>query len=484
MLAGSILRLGITGLLGLYSLVGEQTNRVPGDVSHNKLPRLKVSDNGRFLVTEAGTPFFWLGDTAWWIRRIPPADVDRYLSNRARHRFNVILVHCGLEEADYAKNTPFVDKNPSTPNEPFWRNIDSIVLKAQDQGLYVALVPLWGHEYRKAFGKDALKAQQFTNWIGERYGGFTNVLWIVSGEYESIAEYARTITEEQKDIFIAAANGLRSAHEGRQLMTIHPGWFTSSKDFHQQSWLDFNILQSGHFIDAAAYKAPDNDELISRDYALSPTKPVLEGEPIYEDTPDAVWKVKHVEGPRAGADTMRRKAYRAVFSGAFGHTYGHNDLYGFFEPKHPGHMQTLKTQPRGPGQRGNWWTALDAPGGSQMKHLRALFESRPFLTRTPDAALAIEGSDRGVNRLTGTRDALGTYGMVYVPYGERFRVRLEKISGLEINAWWFDPRNGKAELIGSYKAKGERDFQPPSAEDWVLVLDDASLSYPAPGARP
>ena len=29
------------------------------------LPRLKVSDNHRFLVTADGQPFFWLGDTTW-----------------------------------------------------------------------------------------------------------------------------------------------------------------------------------------------------------------------------------------------------------------------------------------------------------------------------------------------------------------------------------------------------------------------------------
>jgi Protein of unknown function (DUF4038) len=28
-------------------------------------PRLKVSPNGRFLVKEDGSPFFYLGDTAW-----------------------------------------------------------------------------------------------------------------------------------------------------------------------------------------------------------------------------------------------------------------------------------------------------------------------------------------------------------------------------------------------------------------------------------
>ena len=29
------------------------------------LPKLKVSDNKRFLVTAAGEPFFYLADTAW-----------------------------------------------------------------------------------------------------------------------------------------------------------------------------------------------------------------------------------------------------------------------------------------------------------------------------------------------------------------------------------------------------------------------------------
>ena len=26
---------------------------------------LRVSENRRFLMTESGAPFFWLGDTAW-----------------------------------------------------------------------------------------------------------------------------------------------------------------------------------------------------------------------------------------------------------------------------------------------------------------------------------------------------------------------------------------------------------------------------------
>ncbi len=35
------------------------------DLSAQQLPLLKIADNNRYLITEDGKPFFWLGDTAW-----------------------------------------------------------------------------------------------------------------------------------------------------------------------------------------------------------------------------------------------------------------------------------------------------------------------------------------------------------------------------------------------------------------------------------
>ena len=47
-------------------------------------PRLKVSENHRFLVYEDGRPFFYLGDTAWELfHRLNREEADRYLENRA-----------------------------------------------------------------------------------------------------------------------------------------------------------------------------------------------------------------------------------------------------------------------------------------------------------------------------------------------------------------------------------------------------------------
>ncbi|MEM7512849.1 MAG: DUF4038 domain-containing protein, partial [Bacteroidota bacterium] len=49
---------------------------------------LKVSDNQRFLVTEEGKPFFWLGDTAWELfHRCDREEADHYLETRAAQGF-------------------------------------------------------------------------------------------------------------------------------------------------------------------------------------------------------------------------------------------------------------------------------------------------------------------------------------------------------------------------------------------------------------
>jgi hypothetical protein len=62
---------------------------------------------------------------------------------------------------------------------------------------------------------------------------------------------------------------------------------------------------------------------------------------------------------------------------------------------------------------------------------------------------------------------------------------MDAIKGARAKAWWFDPRTGQAEAIGEFETRGERRFVPPQPGellDWVLVLDDVSKGYAAPGA--
>jgi hypothetical protein len=138
-----------------------------------------------------------------------------------------------------------------------------------------------------------------------------------------------------------------------------------------------------------------------------------------------------------------------------------------------------------------WFEAIDQPGAAQMQYGRWLMESRPFLTRVPDDSLIV-GADppssvpgAGSKRYVATRDAAGSYAMIYVPTGRPFKVNLSKLSGDKIKAWWFNPRNGRATLIGVFAKSGERRFVPPDVGenlDWVLTLDDAAKNFPPPGA--
>jgi hypothetical protein len=78
------------------------------------------------------------------------------------------------------------------------------------------------------------------------------------------------------------------------------------------------------------------------------------------------------------------------------------------------------------------------------------------------------------------------YALVYTPSGKPFRVRLDKLKGREVQAWWFDPRTGESQAAGQFACEGEREFAPPgqpgAGNDWVLALDDPAWQLPAPGS--
>jgi hypothetical protein len=64
-----------------------------GNLSHRALNpgHLRVAINGRSLEYENGTPFFYLGDTAWQLfHRLNREEADRYLCDRAAKGFTVI----------------------------------------------------------------------------------------------------------------------------------------------------------------------------------------------------------------------------------------------------------------------------------------------------------------------------------------------------------------------------------------------------------
>ena len=442
------------------------------------LPRLRISENKRFLVTADGRPFFWLADTAWELfHRLNRDEAERYLQNRAKRRFTVIQAVAlaeldGLNAPNALGERPLVDNDPAQPNEAYFAHVDWIVRRANELGMYVGLLPTWGDKWNKKWGVGPEiftpeNAHRYGEWLGRRYRD-AGVIWIVGGDRPIESEAHREITR-------AMAKGLRAGDGGAHLITYHPtGGQSSSNWFHDEAWLDFNMRQNGHVTEFTG-----RYDQTRADYDRTPVKPVLDGEPIYEDHPVS-FDAKKL-GHSIAAD-VRRPLYWNLFSGGFGHTYGHHSVWQMWTPQREPINNPLMP----------WSDAIDQPGAAQMQHGRALMESRPFLTRIPADDVIVTGRvptsvpGSGRYRFVATRDSEGSYAMVYAPVGRSFRVRLEAIKGKSVKAWWFNPRDGSAQEAGTFPATGEREFVPPDRGEtlaWVLVLDDAAKNYPAPGKR-
>jgi hypothetical protein len=238
-------------------------------------------------------------------------------------------------------------------------------------------------------------------------------------------------------------------------MTYHAtgGYESSSRAFHHDAWLAVNMIQTWAF----------EENIIPRvrnDYALTPVKPTMVGEPSYEGllTP---------ENPNtSGPWRVRYQAYWALLSGACGHVYGHHDVWQFAD---------------------TWEDALSAEGGDDMRHARALIASRPMLSRVPDQGVIASPPRSGRQIAVAARDEQATFAMVYLTSGGSVSVDITKLPGGSARAWWFDPREGSASEIGTVPAGEACELTAPSAgpdQDWVLVLDDAEADFPRPGEQP
>ncbi len=110
---------------------------------------LKASDNGRYLVDQRGRPFFYHADTGWRIvHRLKPDDVETYLKDRKQRGFNTLHFHAINKEQQgtksYAGHEPFDPREDVTrPNEPYWKNLDHVLKRTEEEGFLVAISSSW-----------------------------------------------------------------------------------------------------------------------------------------------------------------------------------------------------------------------------------------------------------------------------------------------------------------------------------------------------
>lgn len=430
----------------------------------NAFAQFSVSPDKHYLLKD-NKPFFWMGDTAWELfHRLNREDADFYLKHRSEQGFTVIQAVAlaefdGLNKANVYGDTPLVNNNPETPNEKYFKHVDYIIDKAASYGLNIGLLPTWGDKINKAWGTgpeifNEKNAAVYAKWLAKRYKNRKNIIWILGGDRNP---------RNERDIAIWRAMGLaiKKATNNKALITYHcqPNELGSAQWFRNESWFDFNMFQNGHCRDVTNYLK------IFNAYKALPLKPVIDGEPLYEDHP-VCFNVTDL-GTSSAYD-VRHYAYTDLFAGAFGHTYGCHDVWQMYSP--------ANAPINGPHYF--WTKAIDLPGAKQMQFVRRLMESHPILDRIPDQSIIVENDLPPMSRIQATRGK--DYAFIYSSEGRPFTVIMGKISGNRVKAVWFDPKSGKTTSAGEANNHGTKKYTPPSSgygNDWVLVIDDASKNY-------
>ncbi len=158
---------------------------------------LRISENRRYLTTENGKPFFWLGDTGWLLfTKLTREEAEKYFEDRRQKGFNVIqimVLHNVSKAVNVYGDSALVNQNIDQPlttsgnssDNPeqydYWDHVDYLINLAGEKGLYMALVPVWGSNIRS--GRiSSEKAGKYAAWLAARYKDKSNVIWLNGGD--------------------------------------------------------------------------------------------------------------------------------------------------------------------------------------------------------------------------------------------------------------------------------------------------------------
>jgi len=412
------------GCLPLLLIIGFSFN---SNAQTNSSPSIKISDNGRYFTDGKGKPLFWQGDTEWDLfQQLTFSEARALLTERRKQGFNFFQVMVTGVFPEWAQMTKseswkgslaWLNDNPLTPNEDYFRRTDSIVAFVEKNNLFLVVGVYHAQDVDK--GRISMQnARQWAYWLAKRYKDSKNIIWSM---------YPHPV-DASKPIIEATVQGLKEGDGGAHLITMHPDPSPTSSSFmNSASWLSFNTLQSWstNF---------SNYDMVKADYEKTPARPVVDGEARYEEEDGTT------------AFQSRAPGYWACLAGGFC-SYGHRDNW------------------KSPKTWRNWY---NTPGAKQMKIFGDIFRSISWWKLIPDQSVF-------VNQIKGdaiARSADGDWILAYLTRPESITIKMDKITeSRSAVAWWIDPLTGNKSKIGEFPTPENHSFSPPKGcEDAILLI--------------
>jgi hypothetical protein len=325
----------------------------PGQAAMPAYP-LKVSGNGRYLVDQKNAPFLIAGESPQALLvNLSEEQAEAFFANRQGHGFNTLWINLLCKPytggrpdgSTYDGIVPFTTADDlATPNPAYFDRCDRMVQLAASHGLLVMLDPIETGDFLKVMTQNGpAKCREFGRYVGGRYQGFDNLLWLHGNDYQKWRDPANDAA------VTAVARGIKDK-DARHLHTIELD-FEVSGSLDDPNWAPIIGL-------CASYTYYPTYTQVLKDYNRSNFMPVCLIESDYEFEREST------------PATLRRQEYWANLSGATGQMYGNGFTWPF---------------------KAGWKTNLDTPGAIQMAYVKALLEARAWFR--PGSRPGTQGGD-------------------------------------------------------------------------------------------
>jgi len=429
------------------------------------------ADKTHLVNTITNKPVFMNGDAAWSaIVQLNDADAAKYLSDRSKRGFSIVLVNllehvwanncssCSHGCADIKGDCPFTGEAFSTPNEAYFAQADSFLRLASQHGITV-LLDIFDLQPHPGDGWDAeIQAASdaiLTNWgtyVGNRYRDFDNVIYTMGTD-----EDPRHIKPPLTSKLNAMATAIHAADPNHLITSKNGGGESSLDVWSGTPWLGISEMYGAK-----------NVTKLNKEFTRPDFLPFFMDEDTYEN--------EHSSTPLL----VRTRQYWSSLSGAYlGSFFGNSPIWCFNETTHPAGIPCRNDL--------TWQSQLGSKGSVGQMWYGKLMRSRQHWKMVPDIkhAVVTAGYGAGETLTVTARTRDGQTIISYIPNGNAttLTVDMSKITSESnlANCWWFNPRDGSTTMIGSFANSGPRDFAPPDAKDWVLVIDDKDANLPPPG---
>ncbi len=405
---------------------------------------LRISASRRYLTYHDGTPFLWMGDTAWVAPlKAAMADWRTYIDDRAAKHFTVVQCSPASSWSGVATDTdgnpPFLGAGLERWNPSYWQGFEAKVQYANEQGIYFFFNGLMEPVSRYPSEADARLFAR--NAVARLFGNFVVFSPSFDSPYMSLGD---GVGEEVR---AATAVHLITQHVGTSI--------DAAQSYYNQGYLDFSGCQSGHNNGDRAKCAAHAIQWNLALYSRAPHKPVINLEAYYDaNGTTAGMAAKYLGTPR----DARSLGYLSWTSGALGYTYGAHGIWNW---------QT------DPAQAYHWSKAIDYPSSMQMRYLHDFFAGIEWWRLEPAHGLIRNQAAASTNQMTLARSAAGDLAVAYLPNASPIQIDMTSFPR-PMRGHWFDPvRNLQLPIAEAIPAGGVQTLAPPAAGDWVLRLTEA-----------